>query len=950
VFVGRADEHARLLAALDRGRLSFVWGLGGIGKSSLVCSALRAAGARRTVVVDVRAGEEIASILASATGAIASAIGIPTSPLAGDLESVVSAALRVADDDACPWTIVLDNLHRARGDVAAALGLLDDYARSSRWLAISRAAPPDTVDPAQVVALGALTTEATTELARAIAPEASDHEIRLATDRAAGSPWRLRQLVAGRKPTTEPGADPILESLDDATRTFLRALAAIEISIPLALVPAFTALPPAGVVETLEHRGLLERGPAGVRVHDVTRSLLRSTQITADRATRDRIAHALTAEDDIHLVAEGIRIAIEDGDFRRARAALDRRAGELLAPEMLLFTEQLLREVDAPELYDWCLRAAIERGDASAVARLGPPPDSADPAVLLLWARAERLRGDLDQARASAAAAAAAADASDRADVCEAARELEVRCAMACGDYRAAQQLLDTLERSGSANQLMVDMYQARCAVELDDVAAARRFTERLRQRAAALHGDALRESGFELATALHHCGDLIGAETLIERVAAQLGEQRLASYQDRLSMEVTAYLATERGRLEAARRALEALSQQPAIAPFARLFHHHIDAARRLYAGELGGLETLCEQLLSESAGRDDAMTSALNLGWRLAALRGRADVTALVDLLSELGDRPRSRMPRLCREEYDARRGGPVSLALELLGAHAPTVRCQALVVAALAAAPDDPERASELARQAADAAHVAGFGALEATALSVLCDAALAAGAVPAAAAAADRLLALARAMPSARFTAEARLYVALCSPAVLDPGLLETLAAAPDTAPIACRRARALLGGSASLDRIDQLVVDAAVARAAPWRVVGSGKGGWGHGLLIDDRSRSVWLPERGGAVELHKTPLLWRLLIELADHSATAGGAVGKEQLVRVVWEVAEYHPLRHDNKLHAAIKNLRKRIELDPAHPTRILTTEDGYRLSVASAVRRITTSAHTRG
>jgi DNA-binding response OmpR family regulator len=85
---------------------------------------------------------------------------------------------------------------------------------------------------------------------------------------------------------------------------------------------------------------------------------------------------------------------------------------------------------------------------------------------------------------------------------------------------------------------------------------------------------------------------------------------------------------------------------------------------------------------------------------------------------------------------------------------------------------------------------------------------------------------------------------------------------------------------------------------------------------------------VWLPS-GARIELGKQPLLLRILEHLAD----SGGAATKESLVLSVWEERDYHPLRHDNRLQAAVRKLRQRIEDDPANPRRLVTTEDGYAL-----------------
>ncbi len=75
------------------------------------------------------------------------------------------------------------------------------------------------------------------------------------------------------------------------------------------------------------------------------------------------------------------------------------------------------------------------------------------------------------------------------------------------------------------------------------------------------------------------------------------------------------------------------------------------------------------------------------------------------------------------------------------------------------------------------------------------------------------------------------------------------------------------------------------------------------------------------------MEFSGRPQLWKLL------SALLPGEADKETLVQSVWGEDVYHPLRHDNRLHVTVRNLRVALgDGDP--PFRVLTTETGYRLS----------------
>jgi two-component system KDP operon response regulator KdpE len=80
--------------------------------------------------------------------------------------------------------------------------------------------------------------------------------------------------------------------------------------------------------------------------------------------------------------------------------------------------------------------------------------------------------------------------------------------------------------------------------------------------------------------------------------------------------------------------------------------------------------------------------------------------------------------------------------------------------------------------------------------------------------------------------------------------------------------------------------------------------------------------------RGGAGEVHLTPLEYRVLACLARH---LGSIVMQRQLIREVWG-----PERQDDSrsLRVCIKNLRAKLEPDPPQPRYLITeTGLGYRL-----------------
>lgn len=84
---------------------------------------------------------------------------------------------------------------------------------------------------------------------------------------------------------------------------------------------------------------------------------------------------------------------------------------------------------------------------------------------------------------------------------------------------------------------------------------------------------------------------------------------------------------------------------------------------------------------------------------------------------------------------------------------------------------------------------------------------------------------------------------------------------------------------------------------------------------------------MWLDD-GRYIDFKGQALKWRLL----DVLAGSGGNATKEQLVAGVWNESRYHPLRHDNRLHALARKLRRSLG-DAVAPSHVVTSEDGYAL-----------------
>ena len=362
VFVGRKDEGAALGDAIRRAPVSGVWGLGGSGKTALVLQTLHRRFAKkleRTLFVGLRPGTaspevEVARVLAEATKSRIEWAAVASAP-----DAAVALAIDLAETG--PWWLVIEDLQHAPADrVASLLSAFARYARRSRVIATSRIEPDVPEMRGQTVALGAMDE---TELARlaqlALRLDASG--AREAARAAKGSPWRLLQGPGGA------GEDAL--GLAPEVVRFLAALAAVEVPIPREAIDAF-APSPGESTESLARRGLLERGGAGYRVHDVVRGMLPA--VSPEEADRVRAAagDALAALPDPTAAFESIRLLLAASRPARVAEVLDERLGELLAAGFAPRLWEILAPIDDERLAIARLRCAVDLGWPDAISRV----------------------------------------------------------------------------------------------------------------------------------------------------------------------------------------------------------------------------------------------------------------------------------------------------------------------------------------------------------------------------------------------------------------------------------------------------------------------------------------------------------------------------------------------------------------------------------------------------
>ncbi|HSO39630.1 MAG TPA: AAA family ATPase, partial [Labilithrix sp.] len=189
-FVGREAELRAVGAAMKRGNVVVVCGVGGLGKTSLACKAVsKHLGARLSAAVMVglrrqplqQALVEIVRALAQ----LAERQHADWSAMASE-EELITVALDLAEQREA--VVVLDDLHHVLPGAEELLLMIARYARRSLWLATSRIEPAGPELAGQIIRLGPLPDKKLTELARLINPGLKSGNVRRNVEAAGGSP------------------------------------------------------------------------------------------------------------------------------------------------------------------------------------------------------------------------------------------------------------------------------------------------------------------------------------------------------------------------------------------------------------------------------------------------------------------------------------------------------------------------------------------------------------------------------------------------------------------------------------------------------------------------------------------------------------------------------------------------------------------------------------------
>ncbi|MCA9612797.1 MAG: hypothetical protein KC586_08600 [Myxococcales bacterium] len=890
VFVGRGDASARLQTSLARERGVVVHGGGGMGKSALVQHVL-APHADSTVYVVF--GPEPSDPLRKVEEALLAVSGLALGdvPRCRDGDERVARLLDWADAVALERGQTFVVLDDAPSELESLVLAARSFARHARWVLVTRA--PRELPAEARLSVAPLAPAELAALAEALAPDLSSAARARVVRAAEGSPWALRQALAGQSPGPRTAPEE---------QMVVRWLGALRLPVPPSI---FDGEVERSIVDELVARGVVLSHPEGARVHDQARD-----DGALDEATSARLAEALARADGPNAALEALRLFVGSGRFDDAIAVLDRSGERLLADERAAELHAALETDGAPSvaqrrrLDEWRYRSASEHGRAAWIVAMPEPDPDADARVHAAWLKMRFTLEDFATVSSRAPEIARRAAAAGHGSVAWEVGMMAASAKLIFGELEEASRVLAEAEPTSRDERLLRRAVEASIAARLGDAERALGLADVLREELPTTRGRTRANLTYNLALVFYGLQMPRRAARLFES-AFPVDALATAALVGRRALEMDAQLAFLAGNLDRAEHLLARL--EPYVVAGTPM------AARR----------TLIRGSLALVRGRYEDARALVARGLAEAEVyRGAEDraygATLAAQLASRLGEAP---------ELLDVVSGPPGDVARAWTGL-AELLACGRASLDGLAV--DESYEASASARATYDAVR------------------ALLEGREREAEAAASRVWSASREEGSVPFALFENVLAATVSVAVgATPRLDETRrlaerAGAKDVlAEIALLEAacegdvRALVRASAGEGRVG------ASARA----VLGASRaqGALAEAFARTTRARWGWSVTRG---ELAPDAIVWDapratlfvgdawvglerqpVLRALVDALVAAGGGASKEQLVRAVWDVGEYHPLKHDNRLRLAVRKLRARFEVDP-----LRALDDGYR------------------
>lgn len=918
VFLGRERETQALLARTAEDPLVVLVGAGGLGKTALAVHALRSAIGRaidEAVYVAVEPDEPGMQLRYAILHALARKAGdwAPERQVDDRPEAVVAAAVEIAETSRA-W-VIIDDIHNvAAGELDRLLAQIASRARESRFIATSRVQVAS-----HQLELPPMADADMAELGRALAPDTEAGALRRAVRAARGSPWLLAQwAVVGERGLALTRED-LLASVDFDCADLLSALSVLRGPFSEKALGTFVEMPDEARIDVLVRRGLVERHPPGLVVHDIVRELLFAGRKRApeERAWMARAAEGFVSTGDDEPLLESMRLLALLGRIDDVRALMAAHGDRLLANGYAVGLWAIVEYLADPTLKGFrarCISALRTPATATEVSA----PIAIDAHDKLMSANALYAQGDLTAACLEAYDAARSAASLGDVGITASGLLLSARCHSGQGSPERAETTLASIEHAPGLLRVRVDAAKALSRALRGEHADAERVLATVR---GAPDGET-DEAAQDLAEAFYVLGRPDTADELLDRVLTTQRSRRVSAVRAQQASAMRARILVDRGELEEATALVTAL--RPAARPSSVLRPEvlELDARIDLVEGRFDGLIERLEAVLAASEGVDAGCAlRARCMAIELALLSGVRPVTDAPVATSRIETIDVALWRRIATAH-----AGNFVVGDDLDHEH-PRHRVLAeLVRSTDALVAHRPSDAAGFAEEGVRLARKHSLRVLEATLLRAEGDALAAAGRTGELEATSAFLREAASHIRSKRFGLEAELWLAADNPATL-----EHIANALDTSPAAARRARALLGSSVALDEVDRLVVSALEGLRGGLKLstVCTDRREWAVGWGIDERDKTVWLPE-GRKIDLAKKGPLWDLLTAVAD----LGGRASTDALVARGWS---------ERDLPVTARKIRDLIEDDPAVPRRMITDDGQYRLG--GTVRRLVTS-----
>ncbi len=381
-----------------------VWGLGGLGKTSLI----RALFSDR----DRRLALEVRPVPGAGLSALVEAVGRSWSTPTkygqrddDDCDGAASALLDLAE--ARGASIFVDDAHRlGAADVARLMNKFAKFADRGRLLLSSRVMPevPDLAE--SFLRLEPLAPASVGELVRACRPAITDAECARLVSASSGSPWTARCLATG-----ETGVHATLRMFDDLDAAATRALGVLRwIDGPIQDDLLDRIVGTRGSGRQLEGRAFADRTSEGLRLHDVARDHL-EVMAPPDRALGELALEHLQQGDDCVVAFAALSLATALGDHSALESIASRHGERLLQAGLAGASFQAMAAAPPAVAVGFRLASAARSGGRLALAWAAAQPVPEGDEARLEWAECLIACARAGEARGHLAAMALAAPA-----------------------------------------------------------------------------------------------------------------------------------------------------------------------------------------------------------------------------------------------------------------------------------------------------------------------------------------------------------------------------------------------------------------------------------------------------------------------------------------------------------------------------------------------------------